>query len=327
MVKEAASEGMLLSLESLSWKKEWSAFLQYLAHTYKQIGNHNQFALEVEQVLRGTLGFQELRQSDPVMANQFVEGVRQYGGGLAGQPLSLVDHTGFSLETVRNTLVRLSDQRVDEDAWTSTMFDTPRPNLSRMMGILLEVPELRNELGDVIGGSRRDGDKLARIVCDWVQGRSLSEMAMDYFKVTGKAGETDAVATMTKCCQRLFGRLTQTASWGLAALQTLTFRDRFDDLDDAEKRSLRNLPGKVYYGVNTDEALLLRLIGVPRRAAEPLSRTLEMSSETPLTEARAALREGGEGPWQQALGDLGPTYRMVWSIIEAEGASREGMES
>ena len=327
MVKEAASEGMLLSLESLSWKREWSAFLQYLAHTYKQIGNHNQFALEVEQVLRGTLGFQELRQSDPVMANQFVEGVRQYGGGLAGQPLSLVDHTGFSLETVRNTLVRLSDQQVNEDAWTSTMFDTPRPHLSRMMGILLEVPELRDELGDVVGGSRRDGDKLARIVCDWVQGRPLSEMAMDYFKVTGKAGETDAVGTMTKCCQRLFGRLTQTASWGLAALQTLTFRDRFDDLDDAEKRSLRNLPGKVYYGVNTDEALLLRLIGVPRRAAEPLSRTLEMSSETPLTEARAALREGGEGPWQQALGDLGPTYRMVWSIIEAEGASREGMES
>ena len=327
MVKEAAKADMLASLEHLSWKKEWSAFLQYLAHTYKQIGDHERFALEVEQVLRGTLGFQELRQSDPLMANQFVHGVQRYGGRLAGQPLSLVDHTGFSLETVRRTLAMLSEQRVDEDAWTSTMFDTPRPHLSRMMGILLQVPELRDELGDVLGGSSRDGDKLARIVCDWVHGRSLSDMAMDYFKVTGKAGETDAVATMTQCCQRLFGKLTQTASWGLAALQTLTFRERFDDLDDAERRSLRNLPGRVYYGVNTDEALLLRLIGVPRRAAEPLARTLEMSSETPLTEVRAALREGGEGPWQQALGDLGPTYRAVWSIIEAEGALREGAAS
>ena len=215
MVKEAAAAGMLTSLERLSWKKEWSAFLQYLAHTYKQIGDHERFALEVEQVLRGTLGFQELRQSDPLMASKFVDGVQRYGGGLAGQPLGLVDHTGFSLETVRSTLARLSDQRVSEDDWTNTMFDTPQPYLSRMMGILLEVPELRDELGDVIGGSRGDGDKLARIVCDWVQGRSLSEMAMDYFKVTGKAGETDAVATMTKCCQRLFGRMTQTASWGL----------------------------------------------------------------------------------------------------------------
>ena len=78
---------------------------------------------------------------------------------------------------------------------------------------------------------------------------------------------------------------------------------------------------------NPGDAELLRLIGVPRRTAEPLSRILGMSSETPLTEVRAALREGGEGPWRQALGDLGPTYRTVWSIIEAEGASREGMES
>ena len=323
MVQEAAEAGQLLSLERLSWKQEWSAFLQYLAHTYRQIGDHEQFALEVEQVLRGTLGFQELRQSHPAMASQFVAGVQRYGGGLAGQPLSLVDHTGFSLETVRNTLRRLSENRVGEDAWTSALFDGPRPHLATMMGILLEVPELRDNLNDVLGGPVRDGDKLARIVCDWVQGRSLSEMAMDYFKVTGKAGDTDAVATMTKCCQRLFGRLTQTASWGLAALQTLTFRERFDNMEEADKRSLRNLPGRVYYGVNTDEALALRLIGVPRRAAEPLARALDVSSEMPLTEVRTALRSGGEGPWQQALGDLGPTYRTVWSIIESEGESHE----
>ena len=319
MVKEAAEAGSLAALERLSWKREWSAFLQYLAHTYRQIGDHEQFALEVEQVLRGTLGFQELRQSHPAMASEFVAGVRRYGGGLAGQPLGLVDSTGFSLETVRNTLWRLSEHRVREDAWTSTLFDAPRPFLTTMMGILLEVPELREDLDDVLGGSARDGDKLARIVCDWVQGRSLSEMALEYFKVVGKAGGTDVVATMTRCCQRLFGRLTQTTSWGLAALQTLTFQERFDDLSETEQRSLRNLPGRVYYGVNSDEALALRLIGVPRRAAVPLARALGVSSEMPLTEVRTALRSGGEEAWRQALGDLGPTYRTVWSIMEAEG--------
>lgn len=327
MVKEAAKAGELLSLERLSWKGEWSAFLQYLAHTYRQIGDHEQFALEVEQVLRGTLGFQELRQSHPAMANQFVDGVRRYGGRLAGQPLSLVDHTGFSLETVLGTLGRLSESRVGQDAWTSALFDAPRPQLATMMGILLEVPELRENLDDVLGGGGRDGDKLARIICDWVQGRSLSEMAMEYFTVVGREGRKDAAATMTKCCQRLFGKLTNTASWGLAALQTLTFREGFENLDEAEKRSLRNLPGRVYYGVNSDDALALRLIGVPRRAAEPLARALGVSSEMPLTEVRTALRSGGDGPWQQALGDLGPTYRTVWSIIEAEGESQEGSGS
>ena len=305
MVQEAAKAGQLASLEKLSWKREWSAFLQYLAHTYRQIGNHEQFALEVEQVLRGTLGFHELRKSDPAMARRFVAGVRRYGRRLAGQPLGLVDSTGFSLETVRNTLVRLSKSHIGEDAWTRELFDSPRPHLSAMMGILLEVPELRENLGDVLGGGNRDGDKLARVVCDWVQGRSLVEMAADYFRVTDRAGHADPTTTMTTCCRRLFGKLTQTASWGLAALQTLTFRERFEKLDEAEKRSLRNLPGKVYYGVSTDEALALRLVGVPRTAAEPLAEALGVSSETSITELRSRLRSGGERPWRQALAARG----------------------
>ena len=317
MVQDAETQGQLLSLERLSWKPEWSAFLQYLVHTYRQIGNHEEFALEVEQVLRGSLGFQELRQLRPETASMFVRGVRQYGDRLAGAPLGLVDGTGFSLETVRNTLVRLSENSIGEDAWETNLFDAPRPHLAKMMGVLLNVPELRENLEDVLGGDRAGGDKLARIVCDWVQGRSLPDMADDYFRVF-RAGEADVVGAMTKCCQRLFGRLTQTASWGLAALQTLTFKEGFEDLSEAEQRSLRNLPAKVYYGVNADEALSLRLAGVPRQAAEPLAKALRLSAEMPLTEIRAQLRMGGDEPWARALGDLGPTYRKIWSIIEAE---------
>ena len=318
MVQEAEKTGQLAELGKLSWKNEWSAFLQYLAHTYRQIGNHERFALEVEQVLRGTLGFQELRQRYPVAANRLVAGVRRYGAGLAGQPLGLVDSTGFSLETVRGTLARLSENRILEEVWTTELFDAPRPHLATMMGILLEVPELRENLGEVLGGGGTEGEMLARIVCDWVQGRSLAEMAADYFGATDRAGRNNSTVAMTTCCQRLFGRLTQTASWGLAALQTLTFRERFEKLDEAEQRSLRNLPGKVYYGVSTDGALALRLAGVPRTAAEPLADALGVESEGSVTELRARLRTGGEGPWREALGGLGPTYRTVWSIMEAE---------
>jgi superfamily II DNA/RNA helicase len=318
MVQEAAALGSLTSLESLSNRPEWSAFLQYLAHTYRQIGDHERFALEVEQVLRGTLGFQELRRSHPVMANQFVAGVRRYGGRLAGKPLALVDGTGFSMETVQATLARLSEKRIGAGAWTPELFDGPRPHLRTMMGILLEVPELRANLEDVISGESPSGETLARVICDWVQGKSLSEMATKYFEVATSRGVKDATASMTKCCQKLFGRLTQTASWGLAALQTLTFREEFEKLDEAAQRALRNLPARVYYGVNTDEALALRLVGVPRTAAGPLAGVLGLSTNVPLTQVRATLREGGEKPWREALGELGPTYRTVWSVVEGE---------
>lgn len=318
MVQEASEVGALLSLESLSHRPEWSAFLQYLVHTYRQIGDHEEFAIQVEQVLRGTLGFQELRRSHPAMAAQLVTGVRRYGGRLVGKPLALVDSTGFSMETVQATLARLSEKRISEDAWTSELFEGPRPHLRTMMGILLDVPELRANLEDVITGRTPSGETLARVVCDWVQGRSLSEMATKYFEVTTKQGVQDPTASMTKCCQKLFGRLTQTASWGLAALQTLTFREEFEKLDEAEQRILRNLPARVYYGVNTDEALALRLVGVPRTAASPLAAALGLLATTPLTQVRAELRAGGERPWREALGELGPIYRTVWSIVEGE---------
>src|SRR5262249_48762337 len=74
MVQKALAEGKLLQLETLSWQPEWSAFLQYLAHTYRQMGNHERFAEEVEQVLRGTLGFQALRKSHRSWADQLVRG-------------------------------------------------------------------------------------------------------------------------------------------------------------------------------------------------------------------------------------------------------------
>lgn len=315
MVKQAHREGDLMSLERLSWKPEWSAFLQYLAHTYRQIGDQR-FALEVEQVLRGTLGFQELRQSHPTLATSFVQGVRRYGEGLAGQPLGLVDSTGFSLETVKGTLARIAESQLHEEAWTDRLFDRPRPHLGKMMGILLQVPELGGNLNDVLGGRQPDGDRLANIVCDWVQGRSLPELAIDYFKVTGKGGNVDPTGTMTKACRGLFGRLTQTASWGLAALQTLTFKDGFDSLNDSEQSSLRNLPARVYYGVNTDEALALRLVGVPRTAAGALAEVLGVAKETSLSEVRELLHSRGEAPWREAMGALGPTYRTVWAVVD-----------
>ena len=165
---------------------------------------------------------------------------------------------------------------------------------------------------------------LARIICDWVQGRPLTEMATEYFsKKSGdgeeSTGDGDPVAAMTRCCRSVFGRLTQTASWGLAALQSLTIGDAFDTMSAEDQRVLRNLPARVYYGVNSDEAVALRLLGVPRTAAAPLAKTLGVGASEPLNDVRAKLRAAKVKTWSTALGDRGESYHRVWSIIEGEG--------
>ncbi|MYB34804.1 MAG: DEAD/DEAH box helicase [Gammaproteobacteria bacterium] len=322
MVQTAMEVGPQLHLESLSHLPSWSAFAQYLAHTYRQIGNHEQFAAQVEQVLRGTLGFQLLRKSHKGWADSLVQSVYAYAERIKGKPLGLVDATGFSWESVNETLARLSQENLPSDVWSPELFSSRRDELRRMMGLLLQVPELRDSLKDVTGGTSQDGDKLARIICAWVQGRPLTEMARNYFSQSNQTEnyevETDPVNAMTRCCQSVFGRLTQTASWGLSALQSLTLGNDFGEMSTDEQRSIRNLPARVYYGVNSDEAIALRLLGVPRVAAPVLSASLGIKAEDPLHQIRNRLREADVGEWVNAMGERGASYHQVWSIIEGE---------
>lgn len=314
LVLELQDAGALLKLESLSWKPGWSSFLQYLAHTYRQIGSHEQFAAEVEQVLRGTLGFQELRKSHEEYANNLMAGVYNYIERIKGKPLKFVDATGFSWESVSNTLRRLGEANITSEMWSPELFSSRHADLQRMMGVLLEVPELRTQLKEVTGGRWTGGDGFARIISDWVQGRPLPEIAREHFKKQGK--DSDGVNVMTQCCRDIFGRITQTASWGLAALQSLTIKDTLESMSADEQRTFRNLPARVYYGVNSDKAVALRLLGVPRTAAVPLATTLDVAPNESLNVTREKLWNSTADTWRSALGKRGESYHRVWSIIE-----------
>ncbi|MBL0210767.1 MAG: DEAD/DEAH box helicase [Holophagaceae bacterium] len=314
--------GELPHLADLYQRVEWSPFLQYLAHTYRQIGDPYKFATQIEEILRGTFGFASLRQTNPRAAMQFLDVVRQYAEQLQGHPLKLVDLTGFSWESVSLALARLRTEQITAKSWdTSRLFAGPSLPLQKMMGILLAVPELRENLSEAIGGTKPDGNLLARIVSDWVQGASLEIMAERYYNGGKPFSETppdEATLAMTHCGQSLFGRLTQTTSWGLAALQSMTVKDADrEKLPPSEQQSLKNLPARVFYGVNSDEAITLRLLGVPREAAQPLAHGLGNEFlARPLSQIRMDLHGNGARPWVDALGPIGKAYHRAWTIME-----------
>lgn len=300
-------------LEGIVYKDPgWSTFVQYLAHAYRQMGKPENFAGEVEQVLRGTFGFEKLRRQDTALANQLLEGVYAYARFLQEpkQPLKLVDSTGFSLQSVRTVLSAAGEAGIRKETWNAeSLFNRGNRDLQGMMGVLLRVPELRDNLGAVTGGSSPDGHKLASIIKDWVHGMSLRDIADRHF--TGE--KRDATAAMTTCGQNLFGKLTHTAAWGLGALLSITGAN----LDEESLRSLRNLPSRVLYGVNDDAAISLRLLGVPRSAATRLAGSMGDVFGQPLTDVRARLRGMDESDWRQALGRReGSVYRKVWRVLE-----------
>ena len=290
----------------------WSTFVQYLAHTYRQMGAPADFPARIEQILRGTLGFEKLRSINPSLASKLLEGTRKYTIYLQqpGQPLKLVDSTGFSLESIRRVLADASAEGISGNTWNAdSLFQDHNPTLRTMMGVLLRVPELRENLAAATGGKSPDGQKLSLIVKDWVNGVSVPEIASQYFM-----GEShDLNDAITECGRKLFGRLIQTASWGLGALLSITG----SELPEEQLEVLGNLPSQVFYGVNDDSAIALRLLGVPRMAAIPMAEAMGGILGVPLPEVRERLRALDEAKWVQPLGQgRGRVYREVWRVLE-----------
>jgi superfamily II DNA/RNA helicase len=322
MVSDVLESEGALQLHTLFYRPEWSAFLQYLAHTYRQIGDQRRFAQQIDRILRGTLGYQRLRESNRDVAQALVDSAQVYATRIADKPLGLVDSTGFSWEAISITLGNLSRDRITESVWTPSLFDSNDRTLPKLMGILLEVPELRENLEAATGGRGRDGALLAKIVSDWVRGTPVSELASKYFSTKSNGQALSKTESLTECCRNLYGRLAHSASWGLSALQAMTLGDRFDSMTEREQQSIRNLPSRVFYGVSSDDAISLRLLGIPRGAAEPLAVALRGVLDSPLTgqplpNVRRALTSASTDVWRTALGDRGSDVQRVWKIMEA----------
>lgn len=306
---QAAGEGMLDLGKIVYSRPEWSGFLQYLVHTYRQMEQPANFADQIEQVLRGTLGFEKLRTANSQIARSLLSGVRAYIADMTRphQPLKLVDSTGFSLQSIRTVMAHRGN--IGPDSWDrERLFSQGDRTLQDMMGILLRVPELRGNLQEVLGERSLEGDKLALILKDWVNGEEITTIANRHFCKDGR----DEVTALTKCGQNLFGKLAQTSSWGLNALMAITA----SDLPEEKRSQLTNLPSQVFYGVSTDEAITLRLLGVPRRAATPLARALNLHSGESLPMIRQRLTALSQQDWSDALGSDGSVYRKAWQVID-----------
>ena len=206
MVETALDRFGHLDLARLSFMGEWSSFVQFITHTYRMVGARA-FSVRVEQVLRGTLGFRELRASRPTWADALVQSVRTYTSQLSGKPISLDDSTGFSWESVNATLGRMADYGVGDQILGDELFARPSAALNNAIGVLLKVPELREQLVERLDSAERQGDFLSRVVKDWVGGMRLGDLADSYFRTASNGKRRDHTDALTRCCQRLFGSI------------------------------------------------------------------------------------------------------------------------
>lgn len=259
---EEAKQGVAeLDLNQLADNRAWSSFLQYLAHLYNQSDKERLEGTRLELTLRDTYGYLSLERRNPQAAKELVSAIRKYLSYLSKyNNAKLAENTGFAPDNALKALLTIKDEKVTTEDWHPDKLFAPKSDsLRKLMGIMLRIPEL-SKLGE-ISGHGLDNKRLAELTVQWVNGADLSQLAQNYFN------GSDAEA-LSRCCDAIYGNLTNTATWGLSSLRNLSID--FDKLDEEEKRLLNLIPAMVYYGVNTEEAVIMRMNNVPRSLAQSL---------------------------------------------------------
>jgi superfamily II DNA/RNA helicase len=318
MVQNALDDPDVRFEQWLFREPKWSGLLQYISHLYSQTDSLRNFVAELEINLQSTLGFRQLNE---IQKNYLRHNIREYIESIDKGHASLSDQTGFSTISIRNMIGALGNTGITSADWNrNRLFSHQNTNLQKLVGIMLRTPEVRKQIEDINKNDKViDHSIISRIITDWVNGSSIETLAGAYFP--GK----DTSKSIENCTQILYRNVSNAATWGLAAIQKMpTSGLNWDKLSDTEKKQLANLPAMIHYGVNTDEAVLLRKNNVPRSVATKLGELYRAANgENIFNQSSSTINAWLSGitdqNWEQARPEnvrmSGSDYKRVWKKL------------
>ena len=292
-------------LHTLASDPVWSSFVQYISHMYTQSNDLRDFASRIEFHLRNTYGYQHL---EPNSQQALTRAVDEYGKLLDGKKAfsRLSNMTGFSPETAEAVSESVESMKMQGSDWTvSGMFG----NSSRLEALVRTMTEKMPEIGEIseVKASQRTLSPLdlSMIIRDWVSGKPITHISEKYFGGTG-------VDSLSQCVGALHGKVLQYATWAMSAIHQ-AYRTRL------ESESKSNLPAMVYYGVDSDEAILMRMNSMPRSLSVGMGRIYAREHKD-LYGAQSSyvlgwLNDLPDNEWistETGAGPSGAEYKQIW---------------
>jgi superfamily II DNA/RNA helicase len=329
LLDELEAHGKLHELDRVIYGPQWEDFRCYIAHLWAEKKNLDSVLAESEQLLRQTYGYTTLR-NDPETrdkADTLLQATNAYARSLAQNPgfAELADSTGFSPEGVRAAIMGIQglEQKLTRDDWAPESLFGEAGKMSDLFGVMLKIPQIADSLKE-IGGDGFNHAHLSNITKDWVNGRSLQDIARDYFSEGGANADTEA---FTNACRALYRTIVNNGTWGVSALSRVSGID-FAQMTDADRRRINALPAMIYHGVRTEEAVLMRMNSAPRSVAERLGEMYkdevgDTGNQYSVGVARRYLRELSASDWTKACPPNAPLtgegYKRVWRVLSGEG--------
>ena len=325
MLDDLEKAGKLNELEAVFRNEEWEDFRCYVAHLWNEKESLDAVLSDTEQLLRNTFGY-GLLESKPEQkqkADKLLEVTKNYARKLSKNPghASLADMTGFSPEGIGKALAGINnlENKLTVNDWKPESLFGEQSGMADMYGVMLRIPQLKNNLQDITDKGI-EHSQIADITKAWVSGKSIEDIAREFFK----GGENQTKA-LTATCKAIYKTLVNNGTWGMSALSRLSGID-FDSLSESEKRQINIVPAMIYHGVQTEEAVLLRMNSVPRSVAESLGKEMKniyQGESATVQETRLFLKQSDNTVWERAKPEKsslsGDEYRKIWGILSGEG--------
>ncbi len=331
LLDELTERGSLSNLSEVLWQDQWEDFRCYVTHLWNEKRNLEEVLAESEQLLRQTYGYVTLR-NDPTThhkADALLDATQSYARKLAEmrpEVKDFADSTGFSPEGVNMAMTGLRglEEKLTPSDWSPDSLFGEGGKMAALFGVMLKVPQLKDNL-EQIGGKGLDHSRISNITRDWVNGKGMSDIARDYFS---DDRDSNDIMALSDACKAVYRAIVNNGTWGISALSQISGLD-FDSLSEADLRRVNALPAMIYYGVRSEEAILMRMNTVPRSAAESLGdiyRDTMGGDEDRFSvgRARSFLRSLTLEEWDYARPTnsalSGSDYRRVWRILSGEEA-------
>ena len=324
MLNEIDMQGKLNNLDAVIQQPQWDDFRCYIAHLWSEKKNLDAVLSDTEQLLRNTYGYGLLKdvENGKLKAEKLLEATKNYARKLANKPgiAELADMTGFSPEGVTKAIKGLNqlERKLDlSQLRPESLFGDTSNSMADLYGVMLKIPQLADSLGE-FGLKGEDHRYIADITKAWVSGKSIQEIAQEFF-MNSKGDNTKSIAD---ACKAIYRSLANVGTWGLSALCRMSGID-FDSLSEAERRQINLLPAMIYHGVNTEEAVLMRMNNTPRSISQKLGEiynsTLSAGATADIRGAKGFLKTLSSDQWDAARPEnaqlSGEEYRKIWHIL------------
>ncbi|MBA5249917.1 MAG: DEAD/DEAH box helicase [Gammaproteobacteria bacterium] len=309
--QELEDAGKLDNLEDMMYTPQWEDFRCYIAHLLNEKKDLQVTINEMDQMLSNTFGYSELKVKKPQWSQKLLDATKTYTKNISDNMgrVAQADITGFSVESIGKTnseVKKLERQLTSSDWMPDSLFgESNSSRLADIFKVMFEVKQLNFE-HDQQNGSQNT--HMADIAKAWINGESIQVIARKFC-------END-IGTTYKI---IYNKLLNGGTWGVSALSQITGID-FDQLEEDKKRQINLMPSMMYYGVNNEESVLMRLNSVPRSFTNDLAQAFKKSDcQKNISSAHNFLKEVD---WNTAITQnkylKGKDCKKIWNILSGE---------